>query len=356
MNPRLFRALVRSLLAASLPLSGAGGCGGTCSRYQTSVVSDTTDVRAPVVPDTCTSLCGPTISTCEVVIQGRKPLTIDCSGAPAVTPPARELLIPVADCSLVCDGEAASCSIYQINDGTTLQAKVNCASTYSCFNFPSGRRPAALQLPTCQVEDEVGALFATATQLEAASVDAFAILAAELRAHGAPAGLIGGAERARKDEVRHARMTAALARRFSACPVPPIVTRREVRSLLQIALENAVEGCVREAYGAFLASWQAAAATDEFVRKVMRRIAPDEVRHAELAFAVDDWIRPQLSAAEQRLVAEARARAVRELLAELAAPTAVSLQLTAGLPPPAVAQSFVRAQAQLKDGLPPAAS
>ena len=78
-----------------------------------------------------------------------KRFTIDCSGAPAVTPPARELLIPVADCSLVCDGEAASCSIYQINDGTTLQAKVNCASTYSCFNFPSGRRPAALQLPTC---------------------------------------------------------------------------------------------------------------------------------------------------------------------------------------------------------------
>lgn len=356
MNARLFRTLIRSLLAASLPLSGAGGCGSTCSRYQTSAFPDTADVRAPVAPETCKSLCGPTISTCDVVIEGLKPLAIDCNGTPPATPPDLQLRIPVIDCSLVCDGEVYSCSVYQSSSGSTTKTGRTCLSTYSCFNFPSGRRPAELQLPTCEVEDEVGALFATATQLEAASVDAFAILAAELRAHGAPPCLIAGAERARKDEVRHARMTAALARRFSACAVPPIVTRREVRSLLQIALENAVEGCVREAYGAFLASWQAAAATDEFVRKVMRRIAPDEVRHAELAFAVEDWILPQLSAAEQRLVAEARARAARELLGELAAPPAVALQLTAGLPPPAVAQSFVRAQAQLQDNLQPAAS
>lgn len=356
MNSRTFRTLIRSLLAASLPLAGAGGCGSTCTSYHTSALPDTVSVRAPVAPDTCMSLCGPTLSTCHVVIEGQKPLTIDCNGMPPATPPGPQLLIPVLDCSLVCDGEAHSCSVFQSSDGFTAKTGRACVSTYTCHTFPSGRRPAELQLPACEVEDEIGALFAAATQLEAASVDAFAILAAELRAHGAPPSLIAGAERARKDEVRHARMTAALARRFSACAAPPIVTRREVRSLLQIALENAVEGCVREAYGAFLASWQAAAASDEFVRKVMRRIAPDEVRHAELAFAIDDWILPQLSAAEQRLVAAARARAARELLGELAAPPSVSLQITAGLPPPAVAQSFVWAQAQLQDTLQPAAS
>ena len=53
-----------------------------------------------------------------------------------------------------------------------------------------------------------------------------------------------------------------------------------MRELEAIAIENAVEGCVRESFGALLATWQAKTAGDARVRAAMKRIARDETRHA----------------------------------------------------------------------------
>jgi hypothetical protein len=58
-----------------------------------------------------------------------------------------------------------------------------------------------------------------------------------------------------------------------------------VRSLEEMALENVVEGCVRETFGAVVAMIQAERAGDARVRRAMRRIARDETRHAELSWA-----------------------------------------------------------------------
>src|SRR5581483_682033 len=107
------------------------------------------------------------------------------------------------------------------------------------------------------------------------------------------------AREAARDERRHARTMTALARRRGATVPRVRATRRRSRALFDIALENAVEGCVREAYGALFAVWQSEHATDPRVRSAMRSIARDEATHAELAYDVHAWAREILQPDER---------------------------------------------------------
>ena len=182
---------------------------------------------------------------------------------------------------------------------------------------PSGRRPAGLEEAAHSDGCAVGKYFASMAHLEAASVHAFRSMARELRAHGAPRGLIAQARRAARDEIRHARLTRAMARAHGGVAAPVKVTPPTARSLEAIAVENAVEGCVRETFGALLASWQARAAGDAEVRTMMASIAEDEARHADLAWALDAWTRSKLDRAARHRVLDARRAAVAELAREL---------------------------------------
>ncbi|MCU0686523.1 MAG: ferritin-like domain-containing protein [Polyangiaceae bacterium] len=149
----------------------------------------------------------------------------------------------------------------------------------------AGRRPAGLGE---QVVGSTGALaryLERQAYLEGASVEAFERFAAELASFGAPTELVALAHQARADEVRHHALLLALGRRFDpsfAC-AEPLATPAAPRSLYTFALENAVEGCVRETWGALLAQHQAARAADGAVRFVSELIADDETRHAELS-------------------------------------------------------------------------
>ena len=192
---------------------------------------------------------------------------------------------------------------------TTLQEKGQAVPAVECRiqSLCEGRRPEGF----CGEEDEH---FAVASQLEAASVFAFARLARELRHHRAPRKLIAAARRSRRDEVRHARATAALARRR----VPRVAAGpMHVRALEEIAIENAVEGCVRETFGAATAWWRALHARDANVRATYLRIARDETRHAALAHHIDGWVRARLSRSARERVAAARAEAVARLREEV---------------------------------------
>ncbi len=169
--------------------------------------------------------------------------------------------------------------------------------------------------------------------LEAASVPAFFRLADELKAHGAPEVLIRAARCSAGEKVRHARAMKALAHRHGT-PVPEVESSPFTsRSLEALVLENAREGCVRETYGAVVAGWQARTAQNARAREELGRIAGDELRHAELACAVEAWAAEQLTPAERRRVREARLEAFRELerLVEKEEPEAVLIQ-QAGLP------------------------
>jgi hypothetical protein len=193
----------------------------------------------------------------------------------------------------------------------------------------------------------VGAFLAEIAYLEAASVFSFERLALELRAYGAPTDLVRRAEMARLDEVRHARLMTAQAERFGST-VPPVVRGKlAIRSLFEVAMENAVEGCVRETYGALTATVQAHSASDATIRGIMERVAMDETNHAALAWDIADWLRGELSADEQAEITRAMAAAMTDLRAELQAlpPSGV---MPVGLPSGQVATQLFD---QVKDRL-----
>ena len=181
-----------------------------------------------------------------------------------------------------------------------------------------GRRPDGLcLLPAARTDSALGAFFAAAAQLEAASVFAFERLARELVALSAPEALVAAAARSALDELRHSHAMTMLARRAGSEPGAAQVGALPVRAPFAIALENAVEGCVRETYGALLAHHQALAARDRQVRAVMAIIAEDETRHAQLAWQVAAWLEPRLPVAARAELQRARADALHQLAREV---------------------------------------
>ncbi|MBA3392541.1 MAG: hypothetical protein H0T89_07855, partial [Deltaproteobacteria bacterium] len=74
-----------------------------------------------------------------------------------------------------------------------------------------GRRPPGFALAAPRDADPIARFYAEAAQLEAASVDAFEMLADELAHHGAPAALIERTRAAARDELRHAAVMATRA-------------------------------------------------------------------------------------------------------------------------------------------------
>jgi hypothetical protein len=177
-----------------------------------------------------------------------------------------------------------------------------------------GRRPAGLVNPRrIHAPDAVGRWLAHAAWLEAASIPAFIYLARELELHGAPRGLVRAALASARDEVRHARVMRDVAERYGAT-VPAVDVALPVeRTLEELAIENAIEGCVRETWGAVVALWQSHRAQDPKLRAIYREIADDEARHAALGWAIDEWVKTRLPVETHARIDAAREAAVREL-------------------------------------------
>ena len=177
-----------------------------------------------------------------------------------------------------------------------------------------GRVPAGLA-PIAGVRSSslLGAYFANAARLEAASVTAFRRLREELAIHGAPAELLESARDAERDEVRHTLAMARLARRHGGRYVRPRVDGVEPRTLAEIAEENAVEGCARETFGALLAMYQAEHADDDEIARVMKTIAVDETRHAALSWAIARWSLAKLGREAHAPIAAAWAAAIDDV-------------------------------------------
>jgi hypothetical protein len=133
-------------------------------------------------------------------------------------------------------------------------------------------------------------------QAEAASVPAFLQLAADLLAHDAPDDLVEAALSAAEDEIRHARLCARLASRWSGRRVTPALPNAPLRPPLlgelgvaRLAVESWVDGSLGEGAAAARARSAAGLATERAAAAAQRRIALDEARHAELGFRVLTW-------------------------------------------------------------------
>lgn len=201
-------------------------------------------------------------------------------------------------------------------DGTVSEFEKNELEQSACA---IGRRPEGLVLNVASGCEPLARLLAECAQLEAASVPAFLRLAHELQGLGAH-GLAYAARRSAQDEVRHTRQMRRLAARYGGRPIGPRVQDpARARGAYEIARDNAVEGCVRETYGALLAWQQAATARDPEVAETMREIAADETRHAELSWQIAEWLEPRLAGHERAALDKARSQALAQLAREIAA-------------------------------------
>jgi hypothetical protein len=217
-------------------------------------------------------------------------------------------------------GGGSSPDLGNANDGGRFFCACGpCAPVYEitcdfAIELPGGRRPTSLVGgPRCG-NHTTGKILAELARLEAASVTAFRVLARELRAHRAPEYLVRTCEQAAYEEIGHARMVGTLARRYGEAPRPAVLAPAPpTRHLEEIALENAVEGCARETFGAVLAQWQARHATDPAVRRAMSVIGVEEAGHAELAWQVTEWAEQRLPRRSRRRVVEARERRLAQL-------------------------------------------
>jgi len=185
---------------------------------------------------------------------------------------------------------------------------------------------------------------ARAAQLEAASVHAFLLLEDELALYGAPEALVVAARRAALEELRHASTVSGLARRYGVQPTPPVVRRTalETRSRLDMAVDNAVEGCVRETLGALVAGHQALHAEDLEVRHALSHVAVEELGHAQLSWRISAWFERVASDGESRRVRAARDAALGELGETSVPEPHPILQRDLGLPNAAQRGALVR--------------
>ncbi|MBK8412819.1 MAG: ferritin-like domain-containing protein [Sandaracinaceae bacterium] len=191
--------------------------------------------------------------------------------------------------------------------------------------------------------NDVGRYFVQVAGLEAAAVDAFERMAAELQVLGAPVELVQWARASAEDERRHTRDMGALAERFAVKPAVHEAQQFALRGLFEVALENAVEGCVRETYGAVVGHHQARHAQDPVVRAGMARVAEDETRHAALSWAVAEWSLPQLTDAQRDVIRGAQRAAISALTRSVSIPEAHVLLRDAGLPAPGAALAMLQA-------------
>ena len=80
-------------------------------------------------------------------------------------------------------------------------------------------------------------------------------------------------------------MNATLARRYGAVPERPVYSKvPPVRTLEEIATENAREGCVRETFGAVMGLWESTQERDPVVAAASSVITHEELGHAELGW------------------------------------------------------------------------
>lgn len=203
--------------------------------------------------------------------------------------------------------------------------------------FCKGRRPLG-HVEAAVVGEDVASYLARCAHLEAASVIAFEELAGQLRGLAAPAELVRRCVAAAVEERRHAAVLGGLAEARGA-RVPRVEARGGGASLRAIALHNAVEGCVHEAWAAVEAAWQAMHASDAELRAAMSTIAVEEARHAQLAWDLHAWLLAQLDAEGREAVGSAQRAAIAGLPA-VAAGDASPAEL--GMPDRATLEAMAR--------------
>lgn len=219
-------------------------------------------------------------------------VTLPC-GLPAKAS-VSECYPDLATCAAACQTNLLFYCVVTSSACTLDAGMLDAATTLECVScLGGGRRPRGL------VETNAKARFARLAHMEAASVRAFADLERSLAAFGAPARLVRGARRAREDERRHARAMTRIAKRFGASRPRVRVRAVKAPSLAELLVDDAIEGCANETFGALLLACDAKRSPDARIRRTLARIARDEASHAALAWEILRWGLPRVSRADR---------------------------------------------------------
>ena len=156
-------------------------------------------------------------------------------------------------------------------------------------------RPTGLGAYTSHERDVLGRAWARDGCHEAASVASFSRFVLQLLALGAPASLVGRAQRAIADELEHASAFFGFASTLRGRPVGPGPLAVEgamdgQTDPVEIAVALAKEGCIAETISAMQLAAAAERAEDPMVRATLRSIADQELEHAELAWTALAWM------------------------------------------------------------------
>lgn len=212
-----------------------------------------------------------------------------------------------------------------------------------CASCAVGRKPADLidcdELP-CEGEDPIGTALAEMARVEAASVHAFRRLEQSLAGLGADHELRARARRAARDEIAHARSAARLAKKRGAKPRPVRLSRDITPSTFELALENAVEGCVHETLGVAYLEHQRDHAADPELRAHAASIYDDELDHAALSWDLVAFFDRHLDDAQRAELRRAANRALDDVVTEMGR-IDPSVRTALGLPEPAVVSRMV---------------
>ena len=340
--------------AALSALKSSKGWGLQCVQLCSAQYLATTKKDAVTAIDTVEALKAflGTIDTAQeaVLLASTQPITISCGGdlsRGSVRKTEKGWEVIGSEGTACGEGTAVTQHVLEVDANGNVKELSKAVLEKGMPGCAIGRRPCGLfEAYGPRAQSALARHFVSAAHLEAASVPAFLTLRDELCRHGAPVELLLKAALSARDEVRHARVVAQLARRFGGCPVPPRVAAMPLRALKDVALDNAVEGCVRETFGALVAHRQALRAGDPHVRAAMQTIAADETRHAALSWDVHEWALPRLSRDERASVRAAQREAVATLRAESAQAVEPELTERAGMPPADEAVTLVDALAQ----------
>ncbi|MBL8683745.1 MAG: hypothetical protein JNK05_31525 [Myxococcales bacterium] len=196
------------------------------------------------------------------------------------------------------------------------------ANSVTCGICGVGRFTDGLDASACDGGDDAarsfGAWLARGAQVEGIAAMAFDRLADELASFGAPASLVDGARTSAGHEREHCAAMTELAARWGHDVSLASASAFGSRTLADIVIENAGEGCVRETLGAVVMAYQSQHAQDRAVREALAKIAFEEQAHSAWSWALDAWARSVVDHETLAAMDAARDRVLDELVRSMA--------------------------------------
>jgi len=286
--------------------SGEGGAGGTSSSSHSSSSSGTAATCDGVTPPSGVELrylClpGNVIGPCPTLSEATPKLmeqvfgTEECLGSGSCCGPTGDGCIAPSDVNTCCYNLGISFNLCEGRPFTAHGEVVTAAAVRSADWLDSKSPEPSLEGLDEATRAALADCFTRAALFEHASIASFARFALELLSIGAPPSLITAAQQAMADEVRHAHLCFGLASAYAGAPVGPAPLPMENvplrKTLVEMAVATAIEGCVNETLSALVAAESAARAEDPAVKAALESIAEDEMAHAELAWRTIAWAR-----------------------------------------------------------------